>query len=342
MGIEKIVDLSCLRDVDNDGDLLKWIRNFDSHFYRTHGHFDGFADLENLSDSELLLHFISTGHAERRSYNQFLYSFIDPVFYRERYRELRLGDDADAVRHWMYFGAYEGRSPNEPTQRLIDADVHLFQMGRVGSKSIEAALYASGHDRLVPHLHWKNEILYTYPDSFYGYEELVKLGNGRKIFISGVRNPIDRLVSGLFNSALEAKSTVSVEFLFSLLKRPQFELDYFIEPHLTRILDWFDHQYFLSIDVFAQPFDIDAGYTVIEAPNATVLLYRFDRLDEIWPRISDVTGRELPRVHVNEGGRTGLRPQIEAFRDRLRLGEELRERIAQSRYTRHFFADLKQ
>jgi hypothetical protein len=50
VGIEKIIAPENLRDVSNDGDLHRWLRNFDLNFYRNHGHFHGVADLESLPD----------------------------------------------------------------------------------------------------------------------------------------------------------------------------------------------------------------------------------------------------------------------------------------------------
>jgi hypothetical protein len=338
MGIEKIVGLDLLRDVSIDGNLLRWVKHFDTNFYRKHGHYNGFADLCGLDDSELILHFITTGHLERRSYNGVFHSFIDPVFYRKQYPELDLSDDSDAIRHWMYFGVYEKRAPNEPTQQLIDATIHLFQMGRVGSKSIESALYAAGHANLVPHLHWPNELMYSYPDSFYSYDEIVNLQPDRKkIFVSGVRDPVDRVISGLFNSISESRSTMSERLLFDLLERPQLEIDFFFEKHVDPIVNWFGHDYFSGLDVYEQPFDKEAGYSIIRKGGKTVFIYRFDRLPHIWPILCDVVGMDLPATHINQSERAGASPRIAEFRARLRLGDDLSQRIASSRYVQHFF-----
>jgi hypothetical protein len=94
-----------------------------------------------------LEHFVLQGWREGRAYSNFLYSFIDPVFYSEHYPELGFGPGryGEAVSHWMYYGAFENRIPNSVTQMLADADIYLFQMGKVASKAIEAAILLPSH-----------------------------------------------------------------------------------------------------------------------------------------------------------------------------------------------------
>lgn len=88
----------------------------------------------------------------------------------------------------MYHGYYEKRVPNATTELMLDANVHLFQMGKVGLKSIEVSLLQAGHKRLIPHLHWADELIFTYSDCFYGYQEIIQLNAHRELlFISGVR-----------------------------------------------------------------------------------------------------------------------------------------------------------
>jgi hypothetical protein len=116
------------------------LKHFDVDFYKNFEHHEGKSDLAHMTNEEALIHFLRRGKLEGRAYNKWLYSFIDPAFYVTRYPEVKLESVQDVVRHWMYIGAFQKLVPNQVTQDLIDADIHLFNMGKVGSKSIEAAL----------------------------------------------------------------------------------------------------------------------------------------------------------------------------------------------------------
>ncbi|QCK88165.1 hypothetical protein E8L99_21575 [Phreatobacter aquaticus] len=156
------------QDIDTSLDSIHvWLRHFDSEFYRTFGHHKGFADLTHLQGDQLIRHFVQQGWRERRSYSRFFYSFIDPDFYAARYPHLKLQTPRDAIAHWMYRGAFEGRIPNVVTDDIINARFHLFQMGRVGSKAIQSALQEAGVFGTIPHLHWSSEAIRSYPDCFF-------------------------------------------------------------------------------------------------------------------------------------------------------------------------------
>jgi hypothetical protein len=194
MGFERYVPLDAAVDLSFDPSLHHWLTHLDIAFYRDHQHSGGVADLKSLSDRDLYLHFLRRGYQEGRAYNRHFLAFLDPKDYAQRYPELSLRNEWEATRHWMYRGVFERRIPNKMTQDLIDADVHLFQMGKVGSKSIEKSLIQSGHRRLIPHLHWASEIVQTYTECFLPYDEVLNRDPHKElVFISGVRDPIERL-----------------------------------------------------------------------------------------------------------------------------------------------------
>jgi hypothetical protein len=315
--------------------LHKWIKNFDVDFYKNHDHAEGIKDLQHLTNEEALIHFVFRGYEESRIYNKFFHSFIDPEFYKNRYPELDLISTHEAIRHWMYFGVYEKRIPNSVTQQLLDANIHLFQMGKVGSKSIEMALLKSGHNKLIPHLHWSNEILYSYGNSFYDYDEIINYDKNKEIlFISGVRNPIDRVFSGLFQSYGDPKSNeTSFVDLDGSLKDllPRFTSD------LEKILNWFDHGYFSGIDVYEYPFDKKLGYSVIKRNNITILLYRFDVINRCFDVVSKLTNYKILKRHTNRDNKKQKYIDIKKLYQCSELNTELMKIVNNSRYWNHFF-----
>jgi hypothetical protein len=104
------------------------IKHFDVDFYKNFEHHEGKSDLAHMTNEEALIHFLRRGKLEGRAYSKWFYSFIDPAFYIKRYPELKLESVQDVVRHWMYIGAFQKLVPNQVTQDLIDADIHLFNM----------------------------------------------------------------------------------------------------------------------------------------------------------------------------------------------------------------------
>jgi hypothetical protein len=342
MGFERYLPLDAALDLPLDPNLHHWVANLDLEFYRQFKHSGGVADLRDLSERDLYLHFLQRGFQEGRPYNRHFFSFLDPRDYAHRYPELGLRDDGDAIRHWMYRGVFERRIPNKMTQDMLDADVHLFQMGKVGSKAIEKSLLQAGHRRLVPHLHWASEIVQSYTQCFYAYDEILNRDPHKKlVFISGVREPIERLISGLFQSATEQKSSLQIDGLTRLLSGSQASVEEFLAPHLKFLLEWFSHGYFRGIDVYEHAFDVERGYGVIEKGPVTVFLYRLDALDRCWAPLSEILGRKILPAMANE---TVSKSHAREMRESLKLMDSrtqgaLRERISASPYWRHFFSD---
>ena len=256
----------------------------------------------------------------------------------QKYPELELPDSAKAIQHWMYHGVYENRIPNIVTQALVDAEIHLFQMGKVGSKSIEASFLSAGYSKLIPHLHWANELPISYPDCFYSYQQVVNFDPNKKLlFISGVSDPIDRAVSGLFQSAEDPKSSLTMDHLLSLLHGPQDDLEKFLVPHVNEILEWFEHGFYRGIDVYAYPFDAEIGYAIIKKNNTTIFLYRLDALERTWPVLCYVADISAELLHKNLSQNKDYGDHLRNWREKAQIRPEFLEFVHNSKYFRHFF-----
>ncbi len=336
MGFEVLLPLTT--EIRIELPFHQWIRNFDSEFYRTHGHFNGIADIAHLSGDELLRHFVARGWFERRSYNRFIYSFLEPEFYFKKYSDLGFANIADAIAHWNYFGVYEKKIPNSVTQAFVDAPVHLFQMGKVGSKSIEVALKNAGYSGLIPHLHWANEAILTYPDCFYAYEEILALPRLKPLkFISGIREPIERAISGLFESVDAAKSSLSIEQINGIVESGAESLSQFLTGIVDPVLRWFDHQYYCDLNVYEQPFDITRGYSLIESTAGSVFLYRLDKLANCWSPLSDYVGLPLKPTSTNESNDKAYRSTYNQVLAKAKFSHDFIEYVLGSRYCQTFF-----
>lgn len=330
-------------DLPLDVPLHRWLRHFDLHFYRTHLHCDNTADLLHLDDRQLVQHFVHQGWREGRSYNRFFYSFIDPAFYCTRYPELgfdcnRLGE---AIRHWMYYGVYEGRIPNPITQALVDADLYLFQMGKVGSKSIEAAVRAAtGSDRLIPHFHWANQLINTYPDCFFDLEQIFNYPReGKRSIVAGVREPISRVLSGRFQAVAEAESSIVADDMRALLDQPPEAIEAIIAADVDLITGWFDHRFYCGLDVYGAPFDPAAGYAILENDKVRLFVYRQDRLRTCWSALSAFLGQDLPWTESNRTADKAASADYRKLMDAIKLPAAYLEQVFDTPYGRHFFSE---
>ena len=330
--ISKIIPLSQIADliaIEPRPILHSLIKNFDVDFYKNFKHFAGKPDLAHMTNEEALSHFLIRGKIEGRAYNKWLYSFIDPEFYLTKYPELKLKTVQEAVRHWMYVGAFEKLVPNHVTQDLIDADIHLFQMGKVASKSIEASLVQAGYRKLIPHLHWADELAISYQDSVYDYAEIINYDISKpRTFITGVRDPVERVISGYFESLgkSQVRNNISDEVPHQKLA-----------SDISKITEWFDHGYFSKINIYDYPFDKELGYSIIKKGNITIFLYRLDSMKECWTPLSKVTGFKLRPHFVNRSSRKEYGPKLNLLLKNKKLIRNLFEISKETKYVRHFF-----
>jgi hypothetical protein len=340
MGFEQLVSRAPLLGsgvLPRASRLNEWLRFFDPEFYGSHGHLSGVADLSDMSRAELINHFVYRGWREGRSYSRFLHSFIDPAYYRSAYPELGLSTDAAAVRHWVYDGYFEGRVPNRTTRQMLDSEFHVFQFGKVGSKAVERALYAAGHPGLVLHVHWAADLVLNYPDCPLSYPELVNADRDKPIrFITGVRDPLDRLVSGYFQSNLESRVKHGLDVSPNIVIGEIMSM--VDDGQLDAILDWFDHQFFRGIDVYSEPFDVDQGFRTLGQGGARVFLYRVDHLPRLTMPLAEFTGLPVQLVPTNCAADKDYAGLYHTILGILRFPAAVVDRVLKSALVRHFFS----
>jgi hypothetical protein len=336
--ISKLIDTGELKDLDIDDYLLERIRLIDFEHYRTAIHCGDKADLAHLSRKELLLHNIRRGRLEGRVYNQRILQYLDPSFYRLAYPELGLKDHIDAQKHWLYDGVFQKKAPNSVTNQIMESCIHLFQMGKVGSKSIEEALRNAGYAQHIMHLHFANEMITTYPDCYYSYPEIINNSANDIFFIAGVRDPIGRILSGWIESTKSHASTMNLGRLEELINDRD-RLEASIAREVDIIADWFCHSFFCNLDVYSKPFDQEKGFVVISGARHKVFVYRIDKLDGLWGELSIFLGLDLSCTRINETKLKGRREQeIQNKLKTIKLSGEIIDMAFNNRYARHFWS----
>jgi Putative capsular polysaccharide synthesis protein len=340
--ISRMIDNGSLQDLPPDNYLTERIRLIDFEFYRTAIHHGSRPDLIDLSRDELLLHNIKRGRIEGRTYNQRILQYLDTNFYKSTYPELGVEDEAHAQRHWLYDGVFQKKSPNSVTEQIKKACIHLFQMGKVGSKSIEKSLRISGHTEHIMHLHFANQMITSYPDCYYSYPEIIRDSPGNILFLTGVREPIGRILSGWIESTKSHESSMNLDHLNDLLDDPigiEKELEKELEKDIDIITNWFDHNFYCGLDVFSKPFNQEKGYATISGDRHKVFVYTVEKLDDIWEVLSIFLGSDLRCVRINETKSKGSR-ELEFLHkiSTIKLPQRIIEKAYDNQYSRHFWS----
>ncbi|MBV5329424.1 MAG: hypothetical protein JZU65_17670 [Chlorobium sp.] len=172
---------------------------------------------------------------------------------------------------------------------------------------------------------------------FYSYQEVVEQRRDKKlIFISGVRDPLERVFSGMFQSANDPKSSLTLKLLSDLSAASLEELRPKISTNLERVLNWFDHGYYVGLNVYDYPFDKELGYSIIKSGNVTVFLYRLDSLDRCWEALSDVVGLSLRAENHNVSSDKMGSYLLDVLALREDLRSEFDTQIKTSKYFKNF------
>jgi hypothetical protein len=288
------------------------------------------------TDEEALEHFLYYGYYEHRLYNRSIVEYFEPEYYIRKYPELSLSSKDDALIHYAYWGFFEGRFANETTDRHYNARIHLFQMGKVGSKTIQKAIERFSNEEVI-HIHWKH----LYEKDFFHvclpYEKI--LVHERKnpcLVISGVRDIVSRIVSGRFQD-YESRGRNRTEMTFSLFID---EFNEWFNTDADNIFNWFDHQYYCGLDVYAYPFDYQKGYTIISNKYIRLFLYRQENLSSLAHPLGNFLN--IPGLIFSDSSNTAKSKWYSDVYKRvmteLVLPEQRLIELYNSRYMHHFYS----
>ena len=277
-------------------------------------------------------HFFYQGYYERRIFDPKRLDGFDPGFYRERYPELALANDAEAQIHYCYQGWYELRIPNRDSAWLYDADLHVFQMGKVGSHTLSRGLQEAAYPGSVIHLHWVTDLVDGYPSNRLPYSRILVHERERPVkVISGVREIVSWAISGHFQylggAMLNVRDAIAM-----------------VEDHFWTScrngLRWFDHRYFCDLDVYAVPFDHAAGASRIQHAGIDLLIYRQEQLSSLGPVFGEFLA--LPGFRIGADNVGGGKAYATLYREvvrRFRLPGNLLSSLYDSAFMRHFYSD---
>ena len=252
-------------------------------------------------------------------------------------------------------------------QFMRDGDILVYTMTKVGTITFSESLKQIGIRTIVTHflapkplnrlsqinfIDPDDEVLWTIlnnwtwmVDTVYICKYLQKHLHKKLHVITGVRNPLDQLLSSFFQR-FEAKCQYGLrnipshpDFLYSEIR------DFIMQRFILG--DWFDYELKanLQIDVYKQPFDSSKGYQIIEENNIRLLIIRLENLDDVWARAvtewlgtERVSGMDLTLNRANEASTRSTANLYKEAKSSIKFNQKLIEDIYETQYVKHFYS----
>jgi len=256
----------------------------------------------------------------------------------------------------------------------------IYQMGKVGSQTIEATLRALKLPHLIYRPHFLSlqrlEIMRdrllnaAMPD--YERQSLrsqlmeatllhhtLRIRNSiRRIvpcipklhIITGIREPVSQILATLFQ--LHGTYFGEIEKITSEACRDLLLVSPGLDPqradYMKRIRtgwgQWFDVELraVTGIDVYARPFPRERGYTIIENKLARLLVYRFENFFSLGKMLEDFLGKPVPAIiNQNISTEKNYAARYQMVKDALRLPAEFLDEQYNRKCPRHFYSDAE-
>ena len=233
-----------------------------------------------------------------------------------------------------------------------DAPILVYTMGKVGTITLDHSLRAAGFP-LTHSLHrmgWsvpqyphfsgaeRREIFFQRLSCLSAYRWLPRARRLR--VVTAVREPIARLLSlylfayrWIFDEAVEAAGLDRLVERFPLLFEREFN-------HPLVPGEFFATEIFgrLGVDVFAQPFPAERGWTVLEKDNVSLLVLKAELPDEMKNAACERwLGRAVPMVRRNTAHDHRYGTIYGEFKRRVRVPRRFAEALYGSRFMHHFY-----
>lgn len=248
-------------------------------------------------------------------------------------------------------------------KRKKGVPIFVYQMGRVGSRTVVDTLNSQNISRPIFHIHYlrrdgldflreKAEFMErAYPGKAFWAglflrENLDKYDFNYIDIIVLTRDPVARNLSAFFHSMdfwypqlrnYSDKNEFSEE-IYSQIKTV------FLEHYNhERPLQWFDQELkeVFGINVFQEKFPTHHGYQIYHHSQARVLVIKLERLNEVYRQALkafldlDFTNISLAKANVSDS--KSYNQLYQKFINWLRLPKKYLDRMYSSQYARHFY-----
>jgi hypothetical protein len=261
--------------------------------------------------------------------------------------------------------------------RYKEPPLLIYQMGKVGSKTIRSSLQALNLDMPIFHVHFltrervkktekeRRKYLGTGKEGLlkhvWQYQYLRKriasgLSGKQWKIVTLTREPISRNISTFFENleveTLDASGRYHIKsdyYGLDVVLNIE-DIDQLVELFFERLrhdspLVFFDRELgsMFGVDVFASEFPMSRGYKIYEGEHADVLLIRLENLNDCacdaFKEFLNIEGFTLRTTNV--ASTKVYAPLYEKFKDSLILPEAYVRRMYTSKYMRHFYSEAE-
>jgi len=252
-------------------------------------------------------------------------------------------------------------------QFMKDGDIFVYTMPKVGTNSFYNSLRQYGMRKIFTHslypspvkardilpdgeptaasfvfkVNWIMRI-----DAAHVKTYLQKYLHRQKLLvITGVRNPLDRILSSFFQE-FDGAYQDGVRAIPSHPDSLYPEITDYVMRNFTSE-DWFNCELKsnLQIDVYQHPFDCSKGYQIIEENKVRLLIIRIENLDNVWEKAiiewlgkKRPSGMDLPLLKANETSKKGIADLYKEVKSSIKFDPKLIEDIYSTQYAKHFYS----
>ncbi len=238
----------------------------------------------------------------------------------------------------------------------------IYQMGKVGSSTVDNSLKKSGINNRTYHIHFlsKNGIdnaakYYTSINAGLPRHLLRSMFLRKKILgskgvkwklITLVREPIGREISNIYQNIIDSNpelinkdGKINSNEVTELLEENFLNFDQ--EKNFT--CSWFDNELKRAIgfDIYAESFNKDKGYSIYNIDNIDILVIRIEDMDSFFDEaIKDFFGwnKSVPMIRANIGDKKTYSGAYKKTTSNIFLAKETCEKIYNSKYVKHFYS----
>jgi hypothetical protein len=165
------------------------------------------------------------------------------------------------------------------------------------------------------------------------------LEDGEWLVVCGVRDPVARAASSLFQIGGGWEAEPDDDAAVAILTQSLIDL---FDAGRGR-LDWFESQLrpVTGVDVFEEPFDPSAGWTIVDRGRFRVLVIRFEDMPRVaGTALAALFGLPSPLelTHSNDGQAKGYAARYDLFKRTAKLPTRVLDVAYGSQLARHFYA----
>lgn len=219
---------------------------------------------------------------------------------------------------------------------MTHSNILVYQMGKVGSVSVQVALRQKG--LRTTHAHWMNNEEGEFPTSKASLVKEIQEGKrGKWKVITTVREPMARNISAFFQRIEDYWPT------YRTYKYDPKMVNAFIDkynhrwPHI-----WFQTELMpvFGIDIFKQFFFPEKGYAIYKVEQGEILVIRLEDLDKlaekVFKKFLNISGVKM--VKTNTGTRNRLAKMYLDFQQYAKFSKDFLDEIYGDIYVQHFYS----